>query len=123
MGSHWHPRQQPPVLPPPPTPPPPSQLQPPIYDFTTRNVSMNGHAPFSYHPRPFNGVTDSPAADPPPSAPASAMAPPPMTSDPDFDILEWHPAYTSCQRYFLDHAQHEPATQALCALINIRLPF
>lgn len=48
---------------------------------------------------------------------------PPMTGDPHFDILDWHPAYQSCQRYFLDHAQHEPATQALCALINIRLPF
>ncbi|KAK5114988.1 hypothetical protein LTR85_010026 [Meristemomyces frigidus] len=48
---------------------------------------------------------------------------PPLLNDPSFDILEWHPAYQSCQRYFLDHAQHEPATQALCALINIRLPF
>jgi len=51
-----------------------------------------------------------------------AMAPP-LTNDPNFDIIDWHPAYQSCQRYFLDHAQHEPATQALCALINIRLPF
>lgn len=48
---------------------------------------------------------------------------PPLTTSPDFDILDWHPAYESCQRYFLDHAQHEPGTQALCALINIRLPF
>lgn len=44
-------------------------------------------------------------------------------NDGNFDILEWHPAYLSCQRYFLDHAQYEAATQALCALINIRLPF
>lgn len=51
------------------------------------------------------------------------QAPPPLTNDPSFDILEWHPAYQSCQRFFLDHAQHEQATQALCALINIRLPF
>lgn len=48
---------------------------------------------------------------------------PPMTGDPAFDILDWYPAYQSCQRYFLDVAQHEPGTQALCALINIRLPF
>lgn len=47
---------------------------------------------------------------------------PPITTAPEFDILDWHPAYQSCQRYFLDHAQHEPGTQALCALINIRLP-
>lgn len=45
----------------------------------------------------------------------------PMTND--FDVLAWAPAYFSCQRFFLNHAQHEPATQALCALINIRLPF
>ncbi|KAK5171433.1 uncharacterized protein LTR77_004577 [Saxophila tyrrhenica] len=49
--------------------------------------------------------------------------PPPLTGDPNFDILDWYPAYQSCQRFFLDHAQHEHATQALCALMNIRLPF
>ncbi|EME44460.1 hypothetical protein DOTSEDRAFT_80178 [Dothistroma septosporum NZE10] len=49
-------------------------------------------------------------------------APPSMDSS-NFDILEWHPAYQSCQRFFIDHAQFEPATQAVCALINIRLPF
>ncbi|GAB7356309.1 hypothetical protein MBLNU459_g7106t1 [Dothideomycetes sp. NU459] len=48
---------------------------------------------------------------------------PPLMNSPNFDILDWHPAYESCQKYFLDHAQHEPGTQALCALINIRLPF
>ncbi|KAI5203621.1 hypothetical protein E4T39_04076 [Aureobasidium subglaciale] len=48
---------------------------------------------------------------------------PPLTTSPNFDILDWHPAYESCQRYFVDHAQHEAGTQALCALINIRLPF
>jgi len=51
------------------------------------------------------------------------MPGPPMNGSGEFDILDWHPAYLSCQRYFLDHAQHEPGTQALCALINIRLPF
>lgn len=51
-----------------------------------------------------------------------AHQPVPGMDHPSFDILEWHPAYQSCQRYFLDHAQHEPATQAVCALINIRLP-
>ncbi|KAF2210163.1 hypothetical protein CERZMDRAFT_113574 [Cercospora zeae-maydis SCOH1-5] len=49
--------------------------------------------------------------------------PPAGLSDPTFDILDWHPAYLSCQRYFVDHAQYEPGTQAVCALINIRLPF
>lgn len=40
-----------------------------------------------------------------------------------FDIFEWHPAYQSCQRYFLDHAQHDNGVQAVAALINICLPF
>lgn len=40
-----------------------------------------------------------------------------------FDILSWYPKYTSCQRYFLDHAQHEPLVQAFAAFINIQLPF
>lgn len=45
-----------------------------------------------------------------------------LLDSPSFDIIEWQPAYQSCQRYFLDHAQYEPGTQALCSLINIRLP-
>lgn len=39
------------------------------------------------------------------------------------DIFEWYPHYQSCQRYFLDHAQHSVTVQALCAFLNIRLPF
>ncbi|KAF2635860.1 hypothetical protein P280DRAFT_410753 [Massarina eburnea CBS 473.64] len=42
---------------------------------------------------------------------------------PHFDILEWHPAYQSCQRYFLDHAQHNAPVQAIAAFVNIQLPF
>ncbi|OJZ87124.1 hypothetical protein ASPFODRAFT_561269 [Aspergillus luchuensis CBS 106.47] len=41
----------------------------------------------------------------------------------NFDIFQWHPRYQSCQRYFLDHAQHSDAVQALSAFLNIRLPF
>jgi hypothetical protein len=44
-------------------------------------------------------------------------------SVPQFDIFEWHPAYQSCQRFFLDHAQHDNGVQAVAALINICLPF
>lgn len=57
------------------------------------------------------------------ATPDGQRGPPTSTNATNFDILEWHPAYESCQRYFLDHAQHEPGTKALCALINIRLPF
>lgn len=78
--------------------------------FTSFPSSSNNIAgPSTY--RPFMDSVNEPE-----------QPPPPLTGDPTFDILEWHPAYQSCQRYFLDHAQHEPATQALCALINIRLP-
>ena len=43
--------------------------------------------------------------------------------EPEFDIFEWYPQYQSCQRYFLDHAQHSVPVQALAAFLNIRLPF
>ncbi|KAF2085904.1 hypothetical protein K490DRAFT_45573 [Saccharata proteae CBS 121410] len=46
-----------------------------------------------------------------------------MIGDPQFDIFEWHPAYQSCQKYFLDHAQHDGSVQAVAALVNICLPF
>lgn len=42
---------------------------------------------------------------------------------PPFDIFDWHPAYMSCQRYFLDRSQHRSETQAVAALINVQLPF
>ena len=46
------------------------------------------------------------------------------TSDyPQFDIFEWYPRYQSCQRYFLERAQHSGPVQAVAAFINIRLPF
>ena len=48
---------------------------------------------------------------------------PSTSAGPQFDIFDWHPAYQSSQRYFLDHAQHELGVQAVCALINICLPF
>ncbi|KXG52255.1 uncharacterized protein PGRI_085390 [Penicillium griseofulvum] len=47
----------------------------------------------------------------------------PGIPDENFDIFEWYPRYQSCQRYFLDHAQHSVPVQALSAFLNIRLPF
>ncbi|KAJ5095279.1 hypothetical protein N7532_007570 [Penicillium argentinense] len=41
----------------------------------------------------------------------------------NFDIFDWYPRYQSCQRYFLDHAQHSVPVQALSAFLNIHLPF
>jgi hypothetical protein len=82
--------------------------------------SSNTSRPPPRKPNNMDGLLDdTPVHLPPPTLPS---APAPLTSDPNFDIIDWHPAYQSCQRYFLDHAQHEPGTQALCALINIRLP-
>lgn len=43
--------------------------------------------------------------------------------DPQFDIFDWYPKYQSCQRYFLDHAQHSIPVQALAAFVNILLPY
>ncbi|KAF1835065.1 hypothetical protein BDW02DRAFT_568350 [Decorospora gaudefroyi] len=56
------------------------------------------------------------------SSGGSPAGPNPLSS-PQFDIFDWHPAYQSCQRFFLDRAQHETSVHAVCALINIRLPF
>jgi hypothetical protein len=44
-------------------------------------------------------------------------------SIPEFDVLLWYPKHLSCQRYFLDHAQHLPEVQAFASFINILLPF
>jgi hypothetical protein len=38
-------------------------------------------------------------------------------------LSDWHPAYQSCQRYFVNQAQHSPLVQAVAAFVNIRLPF
>ncbi|KAB8698128.1 hypothetical protein FH972_026378 [Carpinus fangiana] len=42
--------------------------------------------------------------------------------DAEFDILDWFPAYESCRKFFLDHAQHTYQSRALAAMINIQLP-
>ena len=61
-------------------------------------------------------------------APAFAPPPPPSTApstrsdDFAFDIFEWAPRYASCQRFFLDHAQHSGPVQAVAAFLNILLP-
>ncbi|KAI9835648.1 MAG: hypothetical protein M1838_005234 [Thelocarpon superellum] len=43
--------------------------------------------------------------------------------DMQFDIFDWYPHHQSCQRYFLDHAQHSAPVQAVASFINITLPF
>lgn len=76
-------------------------------------ASPNGYPGYPTGRGPF-------AAQPPVE---SSAGPSEMTGDPQFDIFEWHPAYQSCQRYFLDHAQHDGSVQAVAALVNICLPF
>ncbi|KAF2490784.1 hypothetical protein BU16DRAFT_530404 [Lophium mytilinum] len=73
----------------------------------------------------FPGYPSYPARGGPFTGPSSSTeaSPAGMTGDPQFDIFEWHPAYQSCQRYFLDHAQHDASVQAVAALVNICLPF
>ncbi|KAM0715380.1 hypothetical protein Q7P37_008878 [Cladosporium fusiforme] len=92
--------------------PPPAHYYNPAASSSSSASASSSTRP-SRMPNLMDGILDDTPAAPPPT----------LTSDPNFDIIDWHPAYQSCQRYFLDHAQHEPGTQALCALINIRLPF
>jgi len=40
-----------------------------------------------------------------------------------FDVTAWYPKHQSCQRYFVEVAQHSYPCQALAAFINIKLPF
>jgi hypothetical protein len=81
----------------------------------------------AFHSNPSNGfsqaATSSAGATAPPVRPVNDTLPSLMSDNAQFDIFEWHPAYQSCQRYFLDHAQHEAMVQAVAALVNICLPF
>ncbi|EGO61074.1 hypothetical protein NEUTE1DRAFT_76779 [Neurospora tetrasperma FGSC 2508] len=62
-------------------------------------------------------------AFPQPGGPAFRHAQSFADAQSQFDILEWHPYFMSCMRYFLDHAQYHGPVQALAGFINIRLPF
>lgn len=70
------------------------------------------HGVFSF-PRPASN------ARPKVNTPAQSFA----DAQSQFDILEWHPYFMSCMRYFLDHAQYHGPVQALAGFVNIRLPF
>ncbi|KAI2722507.1 hypothetical protein CBS147332_3436 [Penicillium roqueforti] len=65
-------------------------------------------------------MNSHPQIDP---APVIGLADASPGSDDNSDIFEWYPRYQSCQRYFLDHAQHSVPVQALSTFLNIRLPF
>ncbi|KAL1627636.1 hypothetical protein SLS56_006257 [Neofusicoccum ribis] len=78
------------------------------------------------YPSPSNGFSQASSSRSrlfPATGPSADAPRPSMIGDPQFDIFEWHPAYQSCQRYFLDHAQHDGSVQAVAALVNICLPF
>lgn len=57
------------------------------------------------------------------NSPAESSSRPKGPGAPHFDIIAWYPKHQSCQRYFIDHAQHEPLVQAFATFINILLPF
>lgn len=57
------------------------------------------------------------------ATPTSADGPPTPAMDSNFDILKWWPAYQSCQKYFINHAQYQGLVQAVAAFTNIRLPY
>jgi hypothetical protein len=84
-------------------------------DYTSRRHSHSAQTTTALDPGdPSSFIfAPQPAADPPPHRPSS----------PSFDIFEWHPKYASCQRYFLNHAQHSAPVQAVASFLNILLPF
>ncbi|KAF2100785.1 hypothetical protein NA57DRAFT_74381 [Rhizodiscina lignyota] len=83
------------------------------------NITPNSRAPIA---GPSNAAVSG-AMNRTPGSATGGDAPASMIGDPQFDIFEWYPAYQSCQRYFLDHAQYDGSVQAVAALINICLPF
>jgi len=86
------------------------------------NNSASGMNPNRFSQQPFAGASASRPEGYAPVQPVESRIP--FTDDDgQFDPVEWHPFYKSCQRYFLDHAQHNPATIALAAHLNIHLPF
>jgi len=78
----------------------------------------NGHNQYQGSHDPGEGSSRRPP--PPPSS--YTTQPHPLVGE-AFDIFAWHAAYLSCQKYFLDHSQHETHVQAVAALLNIQLPF
>ncbi|EUC44917.1 hypothetical protein COCMIDRAFT_26786, partial [Bipolaris oryzae ATCC 44560] len=93
--------------------------------YPTFQARSNSSGPFAHHNSGAGSSSSGGGGGATAESPhAHASAPPPQpAAEPHFDIFEWHPAYQSCQRYFLDHAQHDNGVQAVCALINICLPF
>jgi hypothetical protein len=70
----------------------------------------------NFRTRRVGGLDSTPEDEGVPGSSTSAARP-------EFDILRWFPKHQSCQRYFLDHAQHLPEVQAFASFINILLPF
>ncbi|KAH7111290.1 hypothetical protein B0J11DRAFT_194231 [Dendryphion nanum] len=85
-------------------------------DFFTSNIPQGYHTVRSRGGGPFT-------VDNPPSAGSSSGMGRNSAGSPQFDIFEWHSTFQHCQRYFLDHAQHDNNVQAVAALVNIQLPF
>lgn len=78
--------------------------------------SENNYGDRSYRDTRFSGLGNTP--DDGAAGPSGSRS-----SRPEFDILLWYPKHQSCQRYFLDSAQHLPEVQAFASFINILLPF
>jgi hypothetical protein len=92
--------------------------------FNINNNPPHIPPPHSNAPADSNPFAGPSSASQAPVQPVEDNVPiPSMLNDPQFEIFEWHPAYQNCQKYFLDHAQHESMVQAVAALVNIRLPF
>ncbi|EXJ74548.1 uncharacterized protein A1O5_02844 [Cladophialophora psammophila CBS 110553] len=83
--------------------------------FSSSSSESNFSAPRSVRDAAFTGISSPSEADSHGKRPAGGGF--------QFDIIAWFPKYQSCQRYFIDHAQHEPLVQAFASFINILLPF
>lgn len=87
-----------------------------VHPSATSSSSSTTHPQHQFPHAAFAGLS-SPASSSP------SEPPPHRADDPQFDIFDWYPKYQSCQRYFLDHAQHSAPVHAVAAFLNINLPF
>jgi hypothetical protein len=65
---------------------------------------------------------DNPRANPASRSPQNGGTSQFGEGHPQFEIFAWHDAYKSCQRYFVNHAQHSGQVQSVAAFVNIKLP-
>lgn len=95
-------------------------------NFRGRFGGRDGHNHLRGASNPFATVADKSKISSKAQSSSHSKQPPPQEhaqSKMNFDMLAWYPKYQSCQRYFVDHSQHEVLVQCVASFVNILLPY